>query len=99
MDREGQGARGGKEAGAGESLTIIKKYFWISRMDVLEKHDAKKHCLDSEVALQPPIPLHTMGQRRYFWIPRMGVFEMGNAKKYCSGSGVAPPLYPTGQQR
>ena len=40
-------------------------------MDVLEKHDAKKHCLDSEVALQPPIPLHTMGQRRYFWIPSL----------------------------
>ena len=52
-------------------------------MDVLEKHDAKKHCLDSEVALQPPIPLHTMGQRRYFWIPRMGVFETHDTKKYC----------------
>ena len=35
----------------------------------------KKNCMGSGVAPQPPIPLHTMGQKRCFWIPRVGVFE------------------------
>ena len=56
---------------------------------------AKKFCSGSGVALQTPIPLHTMGQERCFSIPRMGVFEMDNTKKYCLGSGVAPPYLCT----
>ena len=55
------------------------------------------------VALQTPIPLHTMGEQRCFWLHRMVGFETHEAKNYCVGSGVAfqPPitLHPSGQQR
>ena len=34
----------------------------------------------SGVAPQPPIPLHTMGQKRCFWIPGVGVFAIHNAR-------------------
>ena len=56
-------------------------------MGVFETHDAKKYRLGSGVALQPPKPLHTIGQKRCFWVPKMGVFETHDAKKYCLGSG------------
>ena len=66
-------------------------------------HNAKEYCLGSGVALQTPIPLYIMGQKRCFWIPGMGVFEMHNAKEYCLGSGVALqtpiPLYTVGRKR
>ena len=52
---------------------------------------------------QPPIPLHTTGQKTCFGMPRMGVFELHNATKYGVGSGVAPqppiPLLTMGQKR
>ena len=51
--------------------------------------NAKKYCFGSGVALQTPIPLHTIRQKRCFWIPGVGVFELHNAKKCCLGSGVA----------
>ena len=63
----------------------------------------KKYCSDSRVALQPPIPLHTVGQRKCFWITRMGVFKTDDAEKYCVDSGVALqppiPLHIMSQQR
>ena len=47
---------------------------------VLSCSPAKKYCVDSGVVLQPPIPLHTMGQKRCLWTPRMGVSETHDAK-------------------
>ena len=59
-------------------------------MCLFELHNARKYHVGSGVAPQPPISLHTLGQKRCFWIPRMGVFELHNARKYHVGSGVAP---------
>ena len=71
-------------------------------MGVFELHNAKKYCWGSGVALQTPIPLYPLGQKRCFWIPGMGVFETNNGQKYCLGSGVAPqtpvPLHTMGQK-
>ena len=59
-------------------------------------HDAKTYCVDSGVALQTPIPLHIMGQKRCFLVPRMAVFETHVAKKYLLGFwGGAPTTHPS----
>ena len=50
----------------------------------------KRYRLGTRVAPQPPISLHTMGQKRCFWIPEAGVFAMDKAKEYRLGSAVAP---------
>ena len=63
----------------------------------VDMHSARKYRVPSGVAPQPPMALHTMGQKLCFWIPRMTVFELHNARKYRVGSRVpqqAHPMHP-----
>ena len=59
--------------------------------------------MGSGVGPQPPIPLHSMGQKRCFWIPKMVAFETHHAKNYAAGYGLGPqppiPLHTMGQKR
>ena len=65
-------------------------------MVVFELHNAKKYCLGSGVALQTPIPLYPIGQKRCFCVPGMGVFEMDDAEKMLFGFwGGAPNTHTT----
>ena len=63
-------------------------------MGVFELHNARKYCVGSGLAPQPPTPLHSTGQAGFFWMPGVGVFEMHDGKKCCWGSVVAhqPPM-------
>ena len=64
----------------------------------------KKYCVGSGVALQTPIPLHTMAQKGFF-CGHLAWWRLKRTmpKKYCVGSGVAlqppPPLHTLGQKR
>ena len=78
-------------------------FFWIPRTALFELHNARKHRVRSGLTPQPPIPLHTMGEKRCFWIPSTGVFELHNPRKCRVGSGVAPqpaiPLHTMSQKK
>ena len=43
-----------------------KRCFWIPKLEVFEKHHARKYVMDFGVAPQTRIALHTTGQKKVF---------------------------------